>query len=476
MRILNFLAALLVLIARLVSAQGGPEPDVLVITNVDVIDTRQGLRLPNLTVIIKHGRIDSIAKHGIIGSSHKTKIVNGSGKYLIPGLWDMHVHSAGGPAAPWDAGIILPLYIANGITGIRDMGGNLQLLKQRKESIRRGDLLGPNMFISGPFLNGGKPYEYSIATNTPEEARQAVDKLASEHVDFIKVLSELSRDTYFAVADESKKQNLSFVGHVPESISAAEASAARQRSIEHLSGLTMACSREEAQLRSQRVQAAAVGDNKTYHAAGMRALNTFDPEKARALFAEFKKNQTWQVPTLSWWSVQTQPGSVSLSNTRLKYVPASVRKGDDWNPEHVKQSTSPALLADLEKVVSRYSELTHALNEAGVPMMAGTDSPDPYVFPGFSLHDELVLLVHAGLTPAQALRAATYNAALFMGKSEYGTADKGMVADLVLLDADPLLDIHNTQRISAVVLGGKLFLRKDLDKMLQQVEEEAKKH
>jgi imidazolonepropionase-like amidohydrolase len=126
--------------------------------------------------------------------------------------------------------------------------------------------------------------------------------------------------------------------------------------------------------------------------------------------------------------------------------------------------------------VSRYSELTHALNEAGVPMMAGTDSPDPYVFPGFSLHDELVLLVQSGLTPAQALRAATYNAALFMGKSEYGTADKGMVADLVLLDADPLLDIHNTQRISAVVLGGKLFLRKDLDQMLQQVEEEAKKH
>lgn len=475
MRILNFLPALLVLTATLVSAQSGPEPDVLVITNVDVIDTRQGITLPNLTVIIKHGRIDSIAKHGIIGSSHKTKVVNGSGKYLIPGLWDMHVHSAGGPAAPWDAGIILPLYIANGITGIRDMGGSLQLLKQRNDTIRRGDLLGPHMFISGPFLNGGKPYEYSIATNTPEEARQAVDELASEHVDFIKILSQLSRDTYFAVADESKKQKLSFVGHVPESISAGEASAAGQRSIEHLSGLTMACSREEAELRKQRVEAAAHADNKAFHAAGMRSLDTFDPERARALFAEFKQNQTWQVPTLSWWSVQTQPDSISFSNPRLKYVPASVRKSVDWNPEHIKQSTSPALLADVEKAVSRYSELTHALNEAGVPMMAGTDSPDPYVFPGFSLHDELVLLVQSGLTPAQALRAATYNPALFMGKSEYGTADRGMVADLVLLDADPLLDIHNTQKISAVVLGGKLFLRNDLDKMLQQVEEEAKK-
>jgi imidazolonepropionase-like amidohydrolase len=130
----------------------------------------------------------------------------------------------------------------------------------------------------------------------------------------------------------------------------------------------------------------------------------------------------------------------------------------------------------LEKTVVHYGELTHALNEAGVPILAGTDSPDPYVIPGFSLHDELALLVQSGLTPAQALRTATYNAALFLGKSESGAAQKGMIADLVLLDANPLVDIHNTRKISAVILGGKLFSRKDLDRMLEQVEEEAAKH
>ena len=135
-----------------------------------------------------------------------------------------------------------------------------------------------------------------------------------------------------------------------------------------------------------------------------------------------------------------------------------------------------ALVADLKNTVSRYSALTHALSDDGVPLLAGTDSPDPFVFPGFSIHEELELLVHAGLTPAQALRTATYNAALFMGKSEFGSADRGMAADLVLLDANPLLDIRNTRKISAVILRGKLFTRKDLDNMLQQVEEEAKKH
>ena len=240
MRFLKWLPALLVLTASLAKGQKSPESDVLIITNVEVVDTRQGLTSPNLTVVIKQGRVDSIAKHAMIASSHKTQVVNGSGKYLIPGLWDMHAHSAGGPAAPWDAKIILPLYIANGITGIRDMGGNLQMLKQRKESIERGELVGPHMFISGPFLNGGKPYEYSITANTPQEGRKPVDKLADEHVDFIKVLSERSRETYFAIAEEPRKQKLTFAGHVPESISASEASAAGQRSIEHLSGLSIA--------------------------------------------------------------------------------------------------------------------------------------------------------------------------------------------------------------------------------------------
>jgi len=467
---------LITLLALLAGVTRSEEPgDVLVITNVNIIDTRQGLVSPNLTVVIRNGRIDSIAKHAMIASSHRTKVINGTGKYLIPGLWDMHAHSAGGPAAPWDAKVILPLYIANGITGIRDMGGNLQLLQQRKASIERRELLGPHMYIAGPFLNGGKPYEYSITTNTPEQARAAVDQLAGEHVDFIKVLSQLSRDAYFAIADEAKNRKLAFAGHVPESITAAEASAAGQRSIEHLSGLALDCSREGPELRRKRLEAADKGDNRTYHAAGMRSLDTYDPGMARALFAEFRKNGTYQVPTLSWWRTQAQLGSASLSDPLLKYVPATVRMSDDWSPRHIKQATPAAFFADLQTTLVTYMRLTGELREAGVPVLAGTDSPDPYVVPGFSLHEELELLVQSGFTPAQALRAATYDPAIFMRRSDYGMVEKGMVADLVLLQENPLTDIRNTRRIETVVVGGRPFLRKDLDKLLDETQAQAAK-
>ena len=470
----------LLLLFSLLIAQGSAaqnHPDVVVITNVNIIDTRQGLSSPNLTVVIKKGRIDSVAKHAMIAPSQKTQVINGAGKYLIPGLWDMHAHSAGGPAAPWDATVILPLYIANGITGIRDMGGNLQLLLQRKQSIERGELLGPHMYICGPFLNGGKPYEYSIITNSPDEGRRAVDKLAAERVDFIKILSEVPRDTYFAIAEESKKHKLTFAGHVPESITATEASDSGQRSIEHLSGLPLACSRDEFELRQQRAAAVQKADNAAYYAIGMRTLDTYDSEKARALFAEFKKNETWQVPTLSWWRVQSQVDSLFASDPLLKYVPASARRSKEWNLKQIQQSATPQLVSDLKKAMTRYIELTRGLHQAGVPIMAGTDSPDPWVFPGFSLHDELELLVESGFTPGQALRSATYNPAEFIGKlSDYGMAEKGLVADLVLLDANPLLDIHNTRRISAVIVEGRLFLRKDLDKMLVDAATEAASH
>jgi imidazolonepropionase-like amidohydrolase len=183
------------------------------------------------------------------------------------------------------------------------------------------------------------------------------------------------------------------------------------------------------------------------------------------------------VPTLSWWRVQSQSDSLSASDPLLKYVPASARSNKEWNLDQIRQSTSAELLTDLKRAVSRYIELTSSLRDAGVPMMTGTDSPDPWVFPGFSLHDELELLVESGFTPGQALRAATYNPAEFIGKlTDYGMAEKGLVADLVLLDANPLDDIHNTRKISAVIVGGKLFLRMDLDKMLADAATEAAKH
>jgi imidazolonepropionase-like amidohydrolase len=460
------------LLSWFLPAQSDPPVEVLVITNVNVVDTRAGEIQPHMTVVIKNGRIDSMARVGMIGFSRHTHLVNATNKYLIPGLWDMHVHSAGGSGVPWNEKVIFPLYIANGITGIRDMGGDLKILKERKSRIERGEVVGPNMVISGPFLDGGKAEEYSLSANTPEEARAAVDKVKAEGMDFVKILSRLPREAYFAVAEESRKQHIPFAGHVPESIGAAEASDAGQRSIEHVVDVMMSCSREESELRKQRLEARRQRDNKSYHAAGMRSLETYDHGTAAALFAKFKKNDTWQVPTLVWWKVQSELDSASASDTRLSYVPASIRK--EWDPAKIKQETPADLVADLKKAVSGYSELTGNLDRAKVPILAGTDSPDPYDFPGFSLHEELELLVKAGLTAREALRSATYNPALFLDKlSQYGVVEKTRVADLVLLDADPLTDIRNTRSIAGVIRAGKYYPREELDKMLAQAAEAA---
>lgn len=462
--------AVLLLFATLLPAQVRPKsaPDILVITNVNIVDTRTGSVQPRLTVLIKNGRMASIAKLGIVGSSPRYQIINGSGKYLIPGLWDMHVHSAGGPAAPWDTGIILPLYIVNGITGIRDMGGDLDVLQARQRQIEDGELIGPRMFYSGPFLDGGTPGDYKIAVNTPDEGRQAVDLLKSKGVDFIKVLSSVPRDTYFAIAAEAKQDKLPFVGHVPMSVSSAEASAAGQKSIEHLSGVLESCSGEEDSLRAQRLQAADRGDAKGYYQAGMKALTTYDSEKAWRLFSGFTDNVTWQVPTLVWWHANSELGNSALaSDEHLKYVPAWARK--EWDPAKLQEQLSADDRADSKKVFAQLVTATGTMKKAGVHMMAGTDSPDPNVIPGFSLHDELEFLVRAGFTPFQALQSATFNPALFLTQLlNYGTVEKNKRADLVLLDANPLADIRNTRKIAAVIMNGRYYSRRDLDAMLAQ--------
>lgn len=447
-------------------------PETLVISNANVVDVREGQITRNVTVVIKNNRISEVAHVGLIGPGRGVTVVNASGKFLMPGLWDMHVHSSF-VAPVWDEKIIYPLYIANGITGIRDMGGNFEVLKQTRQRIEKGELPGPHIVMAGPFLIAAKPDAQTIPVQTPEDARAAVDKLQRDGADFIKILSRLSRESYFAVAEEAKKDKIFFVGHVPETISAAEASAAGQRSIEHLSGLSLACSSGEDELRKQTLQAMSKRDWQGVFAADKQAVATYDGKKSSDLFLSFVKNSTWQVPTLIWTKTQANLDAAWESDPRLKYVPASVRA--EWNPKTILSQTPPGILADYKLQADNGPHLVKIMRQAGVQFLAGSDGPDPYVFPGFSLHDELELLVKSGFTPAEALETATSNPALFLDQlDKYGVVEKGYIADLVLLDADPLEEIANTRKIAGVVLGGKYFSREELDKMLTQVEELAK--
>ncbi len=456
-----------------------PSTNTLVLTNVNIVNTRTGQVQRNSTVVVKDGKIQAIARFGFIEEGRALRVVNGNGKYLIPGLWDMHVHSAGGPAAAWDENVIYPLYVANGVTGIRDMGGDPDLLQQRHDRIERGELPGPTILFAGPFLdgrkseNGLKQDPQVIPVNTPAEGEEAVRSLHRRGVDFVKVLSGVPHDAYIAIAKESYNLRMRLVGHVPESVSVGEAAISGQRSIEHLSGVLLACSSQESQLRQELLNATAKQDQPENARVNRKILATYNAEKADTLFLELADNNTYQVPTLVWWQASARMADPGMADDpRLKYVPAWAHA--EWDSAKLHTQAAPNELSDMQTLSSRYIELVRAMHRIGVPFMAGTDGPDPYVYPGFSLHDELELLVKAGFSNTEALQAATFYPALFLIKlDKYGVVEPGHFADLVLLDGNPIEDIHNTTKISAVILRGKYYSRSDLDGMLAGAHEIA---
>lgn len=461
-----------------------PAAPTLAITHATVIDAT-GAPQPDTTVLIEHDHIALIGPSRRISLPPNTPVVEATGKFLIPGLVDSHVHltAAGEPSGSRQ--FMLPLLIANGITTVRDMGGSVELVKQLRKEISDGQLLGPQIFFTGPYLDGDPPsFQPSIVVKTAAEARQAADRLISEGVDFIKVQSRLDRDPYFAIADESKKKNIRFLGHVPDRISAFAAAAAGQASIEHLTGVLAACSSEEEQLRAQ--QAAPRPPHETPRQAQARdraflreLLATQSPEKTDALIAAFVAHQTWQVPTFPMLVHlgYLTPKTNLANDPRMRFVPQDVQK--IWKvgiPAQLKGET-PADLAIREEIIERSLAIVGKMQAAGVRIMAGTDTPAPNVFPGSGLHEDLAYLVQAGLTPMQALQTATRNPAEFLGQpNTHGTIEPNKIADLVLLDANPLADIHNTQKIFAVILRGRLLDHPVLDALLHSVEQRAEAH
>jgi len=441
-------------------------PSVVIIHDVTVIDTTGGSAQTHRTVVARDGKIEEIASSAG-GMSGKLQGVNvdGTGKFLIPGLWDMHVHIVFGDWFPRGKEVTLPLFIANGITGVRDMGGELEVLQQWRKEITAGTLIGPRMVISGPMLDGPQPrFPSSIAIATPEDGRRAVDDLKRRGADFIKLQSLIPREAVFAIAEEARKQGITFVGHVPDSVRASEASNAGQKSFEHLIGVFEGSSPlEDAFLKGPKTQG--------------QFLSTYDPKRAAALFALLAKNHTWQCPTLVWERGGNLIDQTDFaSDTRAKYVPA-YWKDVTWKrfTEQIMHEFSTDDLATRKRFVEKELEVVNAMHRAGIPFLAGTDTPPGvYIFPGFSLHEELQRFVAAGFTPMEALQTATLNPAKFLGmEDQLGTIKKGKLADLVLLDANPLDDIRNTQKIAGVIANGRYFSRADLDTILAGVEAAA---
>ena len=453
----------------------------IAITHVTVIDGTSSPSQPDSTVLIKDSRILSIGPSSSTEIPRNAKIVDATGKFLIPGLADMHVHLLGAGEPSGSREFILPLLVANGITTVRDMGGDATLLKQLREEINSGKRPGPQIFLTGPYLDGNPPYfQPSIVVQTPAQAANAVQQLHSLGVDFIKVQSRLQPDPYFAIAHESQKLGLRFVGHVPDSITAAQASDAGQSSIEHLTGVLLGCSSREEQLRNRKMVIPPAGETARQIYAGDQAwtldlLHSYSQRNAAQLFQKFASNHTWQVPTLPLLMdlvYLTHPRDPEL-RARSKYLPGNVAA--IWDPVLEKNSKSDAQdFVIRAELAERSLAIVKEMSAAGVNIMAGSDSSAPNIFPGFSLHDDLAYMVQAGLTPLQALQTATTKPAEFLQRSaQQGSIAAGRRADLVLLNGNPLDDIHNTQKIEAVILNGKLLDRAALDSLLGNVQRYA---
>jgi hypothetical protein len=447
----------------------------LTINHVTVIDMTGAPPRPDMSVVIDGDRIKVVGRASQIRIPRSAQSIDARGMFLIPGLWDMHVHFT-------EVTRTFPLFIGNGVTGVRNMGGELNQLVEWRREVASGKLLGPRIVTCGPIVDGPDPAAHgpTIVVKDAIEARQAVHTLKQGGADCIKVYDRLPREAYFAIIDEARKETMPVVGHVPLSVSASEASAAGQASIEHLGNIFESASSLSAELFKEESSTLPVKDPSDFPrriaARGERMLNTYDAQKANAIFAAYVKNKTWQVPTLETKWTQTFIDDIfSKSDARLQYIPAAEKEW--WSPEKnfFARYRTPEYIVFKKRLFERELKLVGEMHGAGVRFMTGTDLSSAFVFAGFSLHHELELLVRAGFTTSEALEAATRNPAIFLGEEKSaGTIESGKIADLLLLEANPLEDIRNTQKINAVILKGQYLPKSRLQSLLAEAVAAAK--
>ena len=433
------------------AARGASPP--IAITHVNVVDVARGTVRLDETVIVRGTHIEAVGPAARVAVPRGARRVDGRRRFLIPGLWDMHVHTV----MPGGAGV-LALYPASGVTGIRDMAGDWETVVRWRGEIARGERWGPRVVASGPYIEGGDVPIPHLLARTPQEARTAVDSLVSLGVDFVKLHSQLPREVFLAAGSRARERGIPFTGHVPRTVGAAEASDSGQRSLEHLLQIPNECTPAESLALAPRFAVQSV-------------MGRCTAESLAPLWARFVRNGTWIVPTLvaqfevAHWPERDLPGDAYaryLPDSLRRYVAEIFPMPDDVPPG--ANTVGEALFAKRVAVVG-------AMARAGVAVMAGTDAPLRNSPPGFGLHQELALFKRAGMTDAEVLRSATLEPARFLGMLDSaGTVEAGKLADLVLLDADPLRDIANARRVHAVVANGRLLRARERSTLLREAE------
>lgn len=438
----------------------------IAIENVAVVDVVRGDIVEPRTVLIVDGRIAAVGEPGAVELPPTAVRVEGRERYLLPGLVDMHVHLFNNPSRRAPNEWAFPLLVANGVTGVREMrteAAGIADVDRWREMAASGEIVAPRVLEAGVVVARDAP---DTGAATGELLRRKVREAKAAGADFLKVFSDVRETQWREILEEARSLDIPVCGHIPPEVSLLEAATTGQRSNEHLTQVYEACSSGEKQW---------LGSRKKLHDNELRKLRETQEREVLESFAQAACDDTAaalartgqvQVPTLvlSYFEARGSP-----TNFREDPRSSLLRPDEQARWERIFKEGYPVAgdkLAARRWEVSR--QIVKTLHGAGVRILAGTDAPMPQVYPGFALHKELELLVEAGLSPADALRAATIWPAEFLGLTKSsGSIAVGKRADLLLLDANPLSDIRHTQRIRAVVLDGRLLQRADLDRLLE---------
>lgn len=448
------------------------------IFNVHVVDVEaQSVKGP-CEVIIDGDSIVHVSAPGETANYKADVEWDAFGGYIIPGLWDMHVH----PDDPemWriepdrtSKDLLMPLFVLYGVTGIRDMGGSLEEVKRWRKARENSSLLCPEIYAAGPLLDGPEPmWDGSVGIRGPEDVPRVVDSLVNAGVDFLKVYSLLPADIYEALSEYAKVKEIPFVGHVPFQVTASQAARTGMKSQEHLLEIL----KEVAKPVSDSLKI--LLDKETdpiarYTMVTNYRLDHINMSVLDSVIDVFVKQETWQCPTLSMWFKNAwYEEELEKDQELLNMLPVYMRSywSVDEN-DHLKNRDREDFIGVKRELYDFYAFLTARMHAKGVKLLAGTDTgANPLCFPGVGVHNELAALVKAGLTPGEALQTATINPAIFLGIDAFqGKIKQGYKANLVVLVNNPLENIQYTRNITTVITEGKVLGAKEIKEMRSSI-------
>lgn len=456
--------------------------DAYCIENINIIDAKQGLK-ENMTIVISKNEIIKIEKTVNLNLSKKNNIINGSGKFLIPGLWDSHVHFAFEEEL---ASSMFNLFMAHGITSVRDTGGEINFLKEWKDKSKTNPDLYPRVKIAGPLIdgkfnvyNGNSVYfpPLSVRTASVKETEVQVNKLIENEVDFLKAYEMLSPEQFEVITKVAKENGLKVTGHIPLSMDVISASNIGLNSIEHLRNIEMSSTSNPQELLKLRRTAlenkeGVLGSSlrtSLHNSQRMSSIRNIDSIQLKKVLNVLAENDTWQIPTLILyygWANKLYEG-LEWKNT-FEFLPVKIK--DEWNNQiDMIESRDNS---ERKEFAEWGLSMTRLMNKMDITFMAGTDTPIGWQTPGYSLHNELEMLVKGGFTSLEAIEAATYNPALYFNmEDKLGLIKEGYIADLIILSDNPLNNISNTKKIETVIKNGNLMNREFLNSLLKEQQE-----